>query len=152
MYQKLSKDYERKSWNIASFNIRGLNDQINMNNWAQPYLWNLCCLQETKMKNGCDKYVRNYRLTSFIMEVPIIQKNISYWFLSDRDFRMKELIYFPSTNDHYGRCAKTVQIRSFFLFPLDLRIQSQQGKTRTRKNSVFVLFLHITQEYRRLDP
>ena len=77
---------------------------------------------------------------------------MSYWFLSDRDFRMKELIYFPSTNDHYGRCAKTVHIRSFFLSALDLRIQSKQGKTRTTKNSVFGLFLHITQEYRGLGP
>ena len=28
MNQRISKDHKLKSWNIASFNIRGLNDQI----------------------------------------------------------------------------------------------------------------------------
>ena len=41
---------------------------------------------------------------------------------------MKELIYFPSTNDHYGRCAKTVHIWSFFLSAFDLRISLNKGK------------------------
>ena len=75
MHQRLSKDHKTKSRNTASFNIRGLNDQIKHEQLSldlKQYLWKVCCLQETKMKNGWDKYVQNYRLISFMMEVSIM--------------------------------------------------------------------------------
>ena len=65
---------------------------------------------------------------------------------------MKELIYPPSANEHYGHCAKTVQIRVFFWSTVNLRVQSKYGRIRTRKNSVFRIFLDITHEYSGLDP
>ena len=42
-----------------------INDQIKQKQLSSDLkqcLCKVCCLQETKMRNGCDKYVQDYRL------------------------------------------------------------------------------------------
>ena len=53
---------------------------------------------------------------------------------------------FKSEGSH---CVKSVQIRSFFCYLVSLRIQSECGKIRTRKNSEFGHFSRTVTYYRK---
>ena len=53
---------------IGSFNVRGISTNIakeNLINDLERYKLDLCCLQETKIRNGCDVNIEKHRLICF---------------------------------------------------------------------------------------
>ena len=54
-----------KQLSFASFNVRGLSEKVkklSLSNDLKNYKVDICCLQETKIINGCDINIGEYRL------------------------------------------------------------------------------------------
>ena len=76
MSKTLQTKSRMKELNIATFNVRGLTKgfkKVNLVTDLERYKVDLCCLQETKIKNGCDINKKKHRI-----------------------------ICFPTKNEHYG--------------------------------------------------
>ena len=57
-----------KEFRVATFNVRGLNDEIKRRSLKEDvdrYGVDVCCLQETKIKDGIEESIDNYELCSF---------------------------------------------------------------------------------------
>ena len=151
MHQRLSKDCKIKSWNITSFGIRGLNDQIKqekISSSLEQHLWMICCLQEINIKNGCDKNVQDYRLTLLWRRAlscgnqsnDLLCKSMD-WFLYDMDLRHDRFnLPFFSQWALWAR---------FYVTPL--REKCHSGKYGPKKLRIWTL-LRSAQEYSKLDP
>ena len=144
MHQRLSKDCKIKSWNITSFGIRGLNDQIKheqISSKLGQYLWMICCLQETKIKNGCDKNVQDYRLTLSWWRAlscgnqsnDLLCKSMD-WFLYDIDLR-DDRVNLPS----FSQCVLWAR-----LYVTPLHEKCQPGKYGPEKLRIWTLFTQCT--------
>ena len=57
-----------KNFSIATFNVRGLCDDTKKQQLATDitkYKVDIACLQETKIKKGCDENILNHQLHCF---------------------------------------------------------------------------------------
>ena len=54
-----------KELRVATFNVRGLTKDYKKENLAtdvERYKVDICCLQETKISNGCDKEIKGHQI------------------------------------------------------------------------------------------
>ena len=68
---KSKEKTKQKEFSVATFNVRGLTKDLKKTNLSTDidrYNIDLCCLQETKIKNGCDVYKKKHRIICFPME------------------------------------------------------------------------------------
>ena len=87
-----------KELNIAMFNVQGLTakqKQKALVRDMKDYKIDICCIQETKIKDGIDKNIKNYRLIAlpteskhygngFIISKKLVRNIHRYWKVSDR--------------------------------------------------------------------
>ena len=85
-------------FSVGTFNVRGLSDDQKKENLVKDmkkYNIDICCLQETKIKEGSDKMINGYRLitvsadirhygTGFIIADKWIDNISKYWKVSER--------------------------------------------------------------------
>ena len=83
---------------IGSYNIRGLTDKlkkVQLSKDLKFYDVDMCCVQETKITEGIDTNIRNYRFTSqktnqkdygngFLIHKTLEQQMNKVWKLNDR--------------------------------------------------------------------
>ena len=65
MFKMPQTKINKKELNIGTFNVRGMTKKEKKANLATDmirYKIDLCCLQETKIKEGCDSRVKKNRL------------------------------------------------------------------------------------------
>ena len=126
-----------KELNIATFNVRGLTAKQKQKALVKDmknYKIDICCTQETKIKDGIDKNIKNYRLISlpteskhygngFIISKKLVNNIHRYWKVSDR---IAVLQLYTSEN--------TVPKKKYHVRPLEnMRIQISQHTTKPKK-------------------
>ena len=72
------------NFNVCSFNVRGINSDIEKDNLVSDlikYKADVICLQETKLANGVDVNIRGQRLLCFIVLKHFINDSSFSWML-----------------------------------------------------------------------
>ena len=125
-----------KELNIATFNLQGLTAKQKQKALVRDMKdskIDICCTQETKIKDGIDKNIKNYRLIAlpteskhygngFIISKKLVRNIHRYWKVSDR---IVVLQLYTSEN--------TVP-RKKYVRPLEnIRIQISQHTTKPKK-------------------
>ena len=78
----------KKELHLGTFNVRGINSvecQSNLSKDIDKFEVDICCLQETKIKDGCDKQLGDTQLIC----LPTEQKDYGQGFLINKEWQQR---------------------------------------------------------------